>query len=136
MKAPVLLLAFLALLAGCATQSTRKTVALTGCHRIYVETRLTDNHHIDELLATELRRLGYEASSGHLTMMPENTDAILTYTDRWTWDFKDYLIEFTLEVQTAKTRKKLADGRYYQPSLKTKSPAEVVHEILAPLFAK
>ena len=136
MKAPVLLLAFLALLAGCATQSTRKTVALTGFHRIYVETRLTDNHHIDELLATELRRLGYEASSGHLTMMPENTDAILTYTDRWTWDFKDYLIEFTLEVQTAKTRKKLADGRYYQPSLKTKSPAEVVHEILAPLFAK
>ena len=134
MKALALLLVSVVLLAGCSNLSTRKTVELGRFHRIYVERRLTDNHHIDELLVAELRHLGRDASSGPLTMMPENTDAILTYADRWEWDFKNYLIEFTLELQTAKTRKKLADGRYYQPSLKTKSPAEVVHEILAPLF--
>jgi hypothetical protein len=134
MKALALLLASVALLAGCSHLSTRKTVELGPFRRIYVERRLTDNHRIDELLVAELRHLGRDASSGPLTMMPENTDAILTYADRWEWDFKDYMIEFTLEFQTAKTRKKLADGRYYQPTIKTKSPAEVVREILAPLF--
>lgn len=134
MKVIVLLLVSFAFLAGCATHSTRKTAELDRCQRIYVEHRLTDNHHIDDLIVAELRHLGRDASSGPLTMMPENTDAILSYADRWEWDFKNYLIEFTLEIQKAKTRKKIGDGRYYQPSIKTKSPAEVVHEILTPLF--
>ena len=84
----------------------------------------------------ELKRLGREASSGPLTMMPENADAVLTYADRWEWDFKDYLIELNLELHTARTHKKLADGRYYQPSLKTKTPAAVIQELLVPLFGK
>ena len=109
---------------------------LDGFRRIYVEQRLNDNHQLAELLAAELRRLGCEASSGPLTMMPEGTDAVLTYDDRWTWDFRNYLIEFTLELHTTHSKKKLADARYYQPSVKTRTPAEVIHELLPPLFAK
>jgi hypothetical protein len=33
-------------------------------------------------------------------------------------------------------RKKLADARYHQPTLKTKTPAEVIRELLVPLFTK
>jgi hypothetical protein len=69
-------------------------------------------------------------------MMPREADAVLTYNDRWEWDFKTYLIEMTIEVHTARTRKKLADGRYHQPSLKTKAPAAVIQELLGPLFGK
>jgi hypothetical protein len=125
------------LLGGCASSaSTRKVVALDRFQRIYVEQRLNDNQHLDELFVAELRRLGREASSGPLTMMPPKTDAVLTYDARWEWDFKTYLIELNLELHTIHPRKKLADARYHQPTLKTKSPAAVIHELVVPLFTK
>jgi hypothetical protein len=124
-------------LAGCASSaSTRKVIALDRFQRIYVEQRLNDNQHLDEFFVAELRRLGREASSGPLTMMPEKTDAIITYDARWEWDFKTYLIELSFEVHTVHPRKKLADARYHQPTLKTKTPAEVIRELLVPLFKK
>ncbi len=138
MKSPgptILLLACAAaLLAGCSSVSTRKVIDLAPFKHIFVVHRLTDDHHIDELFVRELQSRGHDASSGPLTMLPENADAILTYEDRWAWDFKNYLIELDIDVRTARTDKKLADGRYYQPSIKTKPPAEVIHELLASLM--
>jgi len=134
MKAFVPLLVLLALLSGCASASTRQVVSLDAFRRIYVEQRQSDNNRVDQMIVAELQRLGRTASSGPMTMMPDNTDAIVTYNDRWEWDFKTYLIELTIEVHTAKTRKKLADGRYHQPTLKTKPAPAVVSELLVPLF--
>lgn len=138
---PSFLFRFLALLslvlfAGCSSASARKVIPLDRFHRFYVERRLNENHHLDELFVAELQRLGREASSGPLTMMPENTEVLLTYDARWTWDFKTYLIELNLELHTVHPRKKLADGRYYQPSIKTKPPQEAIREVFAKLFAK
>jgi hypothetical protein len=139
-KVRALLFSFLALviplLAGCSSVSARKVVALDRFQRIFVEARLNDNDHIDELFVTELRRLGRDASSGPLTMMPEKTEVLLTYDARWQWDFKTYLIELNAELHTVYPRKKLADARYYQPTLRTKTPAQVVHEMVEALFAK
>lgn len=138
-RAPPCLLLFVALgllLAGCSSVSTRKVVALDSFRRFYVERRLNENNHLDELIVAELRQLGREASSGPLTMMPANTDVLVTYDARWTWDFKTYLIDLNLELHTLYPSKKLADGRFYQPSLKPKPPAEVVRGILGPLFGK
>jgi hypothetical protein len=132
---PVMIAALVAL-AGCSTVSARKIVSLDRFHRIYVEQRLNDNHHLDEHFVSELRQLGREASSGPMTMMPENTDAVLTYDARWEWDFKNYLIELNFELHTVHPRKKLADARYYQPSIKTKAPPAVIRELLVDLFTK
>ena len=55
----------------------------------------------DGLLVAELRRLGREASSGPMTMMPQNTEAVLTYDARWEWNFKTYLVELNLELRTS-----------------------------------
>lgn len=123
-------------LGGCATVETRKTLDLSPFKRIYVEHRLSDDRHIDEQIVQELQRLGYEATCGHLTMMPEKMDAILTYEDRWEWDFKTYLIELNVTVRTAHTSKKLADGRYYQPTPRAKPASEVIRDVLTPLFKK
>ena len=123
-------------LAGCSSVTTRKVIDLTAFKHIYVVHRLTDDHHVDELFVRELQSRGHDASSGPLTMMPDNADAILTYADRWEWDFKSYLIELDIELRTAHTDKKLADGRYYQPTIKTKTPTEVIHDVLAPLFTE
>ena len=130
------LLAASALLAGCASHSTQQAGDLSPYRRIYVEHRLNDNHRLDELIVGELEALGYKASSGPLTMLPEGVDAIITYQARWAWDFKSYLIEFSLEMHRNFTGKPLATGHYHQASAYTKPPAEVVHEIVAPLFKR
>jgi hypothetical protein len=122
-----------ALFAGCSSVNTRSVIDLKDFKHIYVLHRLTDDHHIDEMFVRELQRLGHDASSGPLTLLPENADAILTYEDRWEWDFKTYLIELNVELHTARTEKKLADGRYYAASPKSRAPDEVVHELLASL---
>ena len=129
----LLLLAAL-LLAGCSSISTRKVIDLAPFKHIYVVHRLTDDHHLDELFVRELQSRGHDASSGPITMLPDNADAILTYEDRWAWDFKSYLIELDIDLRTARTDKKLADGRYNQPTIKTKPPAEVIHELLVSLM--
>lgn len=135
---PPLLLAVLAL-AGCTTAETHKAPAtdLAKYRRLFVEHRLADGLNLDRQIATELRRLGYEATSGPLTMLPDQgIDAVVTYEDRWTWDFKSYLIEFTLAVRTARTDKPLASGRYHQPTAFPKEPDAVIRAVLAPLFGK
>src|SRR5258708_3477617 len=134
MKSFLVLLATLLALSGCSSVSARKVMPLDRFQHIFVEQRLNENHHVDELFVAELQRLGRDASSGPRTMMPENTDAVLTYDTRWEWEFKTYLIELNLELYAVHPHKKLADARYYQPSVVTKPPTEVVHDLLVQLF--
>ena len=123
-------LAVIALLMGCSSIRSRSVVDLGKFKHIYVQHRLTDDHHIDQLIVHELQRRGYDASSGPLTLLPENAEIVFTYEDRWEWDFKTYLIELTVELNTARTEKKLAEGRYYAPSPKAHPPADVVRDLL------
>jgi hypothetical protein len=67
-------------------------------------------------------------------MLPEGVDAIVSYEDRWQWDFKDYMIEIRIDLREARSNKPLGTGSYYQASLKTKSSEEVIRLILTPLF--
>ena len=134
----VALLAFVTcglLLVGCATgMSTRKATDLTRFKKIYVESRLADNHRIDAQIAAALNALGREATFGVATMRPDGIDAIISYTDRWEWDFKNYMIEIKIDLRDARNDKPLATGTYFQASLKTKPSDEVIRLILKPLF--
>jgi hypothetical protein len=132
---PVLLLLVLALGAGgCTSFSSRKVVDLSRFQRFFVETRLNENHRLDEALAAALRRQGRQAEAGPRTMMPPGTEVVVTYDARWTWDFRNYLIELNVEFHTVSPPKKLADARRYQPSLWPQPPGEVVRGLLEPLF--
>jgi hypothetical protein len=139
MKALLPLFVALALCSGCATSiSARKapSVDLRTYKHIFVEQPLNENHHVDELIAEELRALGFDATSGPLTMMPENVDAVVSYHARWTGDFIIYLIDLNVMVYTRHTHKTLAEGRYYQPTVRTKSGEQVVHILIPRMFAK
>lgn len=120
----------LALLSGCYSVNARSVVDLAKYQHVYVQHRLTDDHHLDELIVRELQRRGYDAACGPLTMLPDNAEVVLTYADRWEWDFKTYLIELTVELTTARTEKKLAEGRYYAPSPKSHPPEDVIRDLL------
>lgn len=122
----LLILAFFS--AGCASKTAHlnPSLKLSQYKRIYVEKRLNDNNATDALIAAELRRRGFDASYGHLTMMPRDTEVIITYDARWTWDFRSYLIELNITANTAHSNKPIATGSYRQPGIVPKEPAEMI----------
>ncbi len=124
------------LVGGCAQLGRSGSANLDAYRRVFVEQRLNDNLGIHRLLVAELRRRGYEAASGPLTMMPEDTEIILTYDARETWDFRPYLIELRAAVRPAKDYNRiLVTSRYFRPGVTKKSSAEMVHALMKTLFA-
>jgi hypothetical protein len=136
MKVTALLLSLVVLLTACSTLDTFQVpnTDLSKVRSFFVIHRLTDNHHIDDAIVDHLKSLGYEASAGHLTMMPQRAEAVVTYRDEWAWDFKTYLIQLDIEIRQAHTDRPIARGTYRQPTLITKSPAIVIERIFARLL--
>ncbi|HVU25515.1 MAG TPA: hypothetical protein VHE13_15410 [Opitutus sp.] len=138
MKFASALLLPLVLLAGCASVHTEvmphADLAATG--RFFVEHRLSDNHHVDDLIVADLQARGFAASAGPLTMLPDDANVVITYEDDWAWDFHSYLIELRVAVRRARADQPLAAGSYRQPSPITKSPGAVIHILLDRLLQK
>jgi hypothetical protein len=136
MKVTVILLSVAALLSGCSSIQTHRDprADLGRLKSFFVVHRLTDDHHIDEIIVAQLKTLGREASAGPITMMPQSVDAVVTYRDEWAWDFRSYLIQLDIEIVHAHTNQPLARGSYRQPTIVTKAPPAVVEEVLIPLF--
>jgi hypothetical protein len=134
---PLLLIGTL-LLAACSSVATHKNpkTDFSKYHHIFVEARLGDDHGLDEVIVRELQAMGYNATSGPLTMKPDDVDVLIFYQDRWTWDFKTYMITFNLTVYDARKDQMLADGNTAHQSMIGKSPAEMIHEVLVPLFKR
>ena len=90
------------LLGGCATYDTdvARGRSLAGIKKYFVVSNLNDNHALDHHLAASLRARGFEAEVGPLTMMPDDTQAVVTYQDYWAWDFGDRLTFFRLHVRS------------------------------------
>ena len=132
------LVAAAALCVSCTSVAVVKApkVDLGRYRRIFVEQPFNENHHVDEMIADEVRRLGRTASSGPLTMMPDNTDAVISYNAQWTGDFTTNLTDLSVVLRTAHTDKRLAEGRYYQPSPRPKSAEYVVRKLIDRLFAQ
>jgi hypothetical protein len=131
---PLLMLALL--LAACSSTSIQRQSGanLTHFKKIYVEHRLADGRGVDQLIAQELSRLGYDASSGPLTMTPADTEVIVTYVDEWNWDFRLHMIDLDVQVRDARSGQILATNRYDHPSMAGKPPAGMVKAAIDPLF--
>lgn len=134
---PLLALGLALLLGGCAQIVTRAVpkANVGQYHHIFVEHRLADAYGVADEVARQLRAMGYDASAGALTMMPPETEVILSYDDMWQADFSTYLIEFDLQVRTARGDKILAVGHYYRPSMILgHPPTAMIHELLVKVF--
>lgn len=139
MKSFIPLILAVALCAGCTTKVSvheAPKIDLAQYRRVFVEQPLNENHHIDEMMVNELRQLGIEAMSGPLTMLPDKTQAIVTYNARWSGDFRISLVDLAVTVHTPETNKTLAEARYYQPSVFPKDAEKVVHSVITKLFTK
>ena len=127
----LLLIVSFAFLTACSSTEIRRDPAtdLNQFKRFYVETRLNDNHATDALIAAELRNLGFEATHGHLTMIPDGIEVLITYDARWTWDFRSYLINLEITARNPHTRRLIATGTSRHAGLTNKDPAKMIEAI-------
>ena len=126
----------LSLLAGCTIVHSEKRPAtdLSKFKHVFVERRLSDDHGIDRLIVGELRKRGYDSSTGPLTMLPDNADAVIIYEDEWTFDFTTHMTMLEIRVRPADKAQAIATGRYFQRWISSKSPAKIVGEVMNSLF--
>jgi hypothetical protein len=98
----VLLAAALALfLGGCASfdASVEGGQSLQGVQRFFVVSNLNDNRALDHQIAAALKASGRTAEVGPLTMMPDDTQAVVTFQDYWAWDFGERLVFLKINVR-------------------------------------
>lgn len=132
----LLLLFSLALLTACSSTDIRRDpeIHLDQFTRFYVETRLNDNHATDALIAADLRSRGFDATHGHLTMMPDDIEVLITYDARWTWDFHSYLIDLEITARNPHTRRLIATGTAHHAGFIKKDPAKMIAGIFDKIF--
>jgi len=136
MRFATTLIVLACLVAGCSSTSSYRAsgVDMGKYKHLWVERNLADDHGINEMITTELRSLGHEAATGPSTMMPRGIEAIVTYSDEWTWDFKTYLIDIEITVRDARSQRILAKERYFRPGITNKAPAVMVREVVRSAF--
>jgi hypothetical protein len=125
-------------LVGCAinreSASASSDIELSHLKKFYVLKFAPDERGINNLIATELDKLGFEASTGLESSAPKDVDAIVTYRDKWQWDITMYMIELRVFIREPQTDNLLAVGNSLHTSLTRKSPEEMVAEVLLNIF--
>lgn len=128
-----------AFLTGCAvnreTSSVTPNVEVTTLKKFYVARFEPDQRGINQLIAAELRRKGFEVSTGHEADAPRTVDAIVTYRDKWQWDITMYMIELTVYIREPGTQNMLATANSFHTSVTRKTPDEMVAEVLNNVFS-
>ena len=123
---------------GCVSTSltANKTAGadLSGLKTFYVEKLPADERNVHQVIADQLTQMGYSASAGTDSTPPAGTDAIVTYQDKWMWDFSMYMIELNIQFRDPKTRFTLVNGKSFRTSLARKSPQGMAAEVLAEIF--
>lgn len=78
----------------------------------FVEPQPKDTRHLDTVVEESLRAHGVT-----ITRDRTQADFIVTYEDRWMWDMRMYLRDFSIEVRDAKTEQVVGSGKSHQDSL-------------------
>jgi hypothetical protein len=97
-------------LGGCASFSSTLDHgrSVKSVQRFFVLSNPSDNHALDHQLAEALKARGREAEIGPLTMMPDNTQAVISYQDHWAWDFGDHLMFLQFVVRDKRAEQAFA----------------------------
>ena len=144
MPSPILRLFFafaaLIVLAGCTIdRSTADVTAGTDLRKVkvfYVVKLAPDERGINNLIKTRLTELGYKASTGPNNNIPEGTDVVVTYADKWMWDITMYMLELTITFREPDSSFPMAVGNSYHTSFSRLSPEEMVDEVLRKIFGE
>lgn len=124
-------------LAGCVNRSTATLTpggGLNNAKAFYVVTLPADERGIDQLIGQRLNEMGYTATVGPNEAVPDNTEIVVTYADKWMWDITMYMLELTITFRDAESAYPILVGNSYHTSLTRLSPQEMVNEVLTKMF--
>ena len=132
----LILLGSVLLLGGCSSidADAPRGAGLAKTQRFFVVSNLNDNHALGERIAAVLQARGLTASTGPLTMMPDNTQAIVTYQDHWSWDFGEHVDYLRLTVRAPDSNETLGGATYNSRVPGKESVAETVSQLVLRLF--
>ena len=135
---PLVLLAAVLLCGGCASFDTEapRGGGLAGVQRFFVVSNLNDNHAFDQRIAAALKARGFVAEAGPLTMMPGDTQAIVTFQDQWGWDLGEHLVYLRIAVRKPESSENLAGATFSARIPLKEAPAETVGRLVTRLFEK
>jgi hypothetical protein len=130
------LLGLLFLLGACTSYDAQMEPGknFTGLQKFFVVSNHNDNHGLDRLIASSLTARGFAAEIGPLTMMGDDTQAIVTYQDRWAWDFGDHLVYLQFNVRNPKNNQPFATASFGAKVPTRKSIDVIVDELVAKLM--
>lgn len=135
----LLLLAALAGMSGCVSSqnATLSPGADLGAIKSYYVVHLPkDGRNINKLICDNLTLRGYKATTGETGNAPADSQALVTYQDKWVWDMAMYMLKLDVQFRDPKTDVALASGEVLHTSLVRRSPPEMVKEVLDQIFQK
>jgi hypothetical protein len=67
-------------------------------------------------------------------MMPPDTEVVVTYQDRWNWDFGQHMVYLRIALRDTATNAPVASAVFNGPVAINKDPPEVVARLLRDLL--
>ena len=131
-----LLLLSTLLFAGCSSYEAHpggKKVA--GQKSIFILSNQNDNNFLDTQIVAALKLRGYESDCGPLTMMPDDTQVIVTYEDHWTWDFGDHLAFLQITARDRRTGQTYGTAVFRAKIPTKKSIPKIIGELIDRILA-
>jgi hypothetical protein len=134
-----LLLVMLIMVSGCVSNQNGAVMPgadIASIKKYYVVHLPADSRGVNKLIADNLVARGYEATTGEAVNVPADTQALVTYQDKWMWDITMYMLKLDVQFRKPQNDMPLATGTSTRTSLVRKSSEEMVKEVLDQIFAK
>lgn len=96
----------------------------------YVVKLPKDERGINQLIVTDLKRRGVQATTGTEQEKPATVKTYITYKDNWMWDITMYMLRLEMKVYDAKTNALLSTAMSERTSAVRKSPVGMIDEVL------
>jgi hypothetical protein len=130
----LLLLLLLGLVSGCASYNTNVQRTLQGVTHFFVLANGNDNRALNHQIVATLKARGFSAETGPLTMMPDESQAIITYQDYWTWDFGEHLVYLQISARDRKTSEPFGSVTFQSKLPSGKTTAVIVDGLIVKLL--
>jgi len=127
-----LIVSLILTISGCTINKSSgyqsKEFEVISIQSLYVAHQPKDKRHINLLIKKELEKKGYEVETGSINNIPKHTDGLITYIDKWMWDFGTYMFELTVFFKNPETEYPIASGHSLHGSLTRLTQEEMVEE--------
>lgn len=131
-----LLLLSTLLVAGCSSYEARPAGPKVASQRsIFILSNSNDNNFLAEQIVSALKSRGYESSCGPMTMMPDDTQVLVTYEDHWTWDFGDHLAYLQIIARDRRTNQVYGNAVFRAKIPTKKSIPKIIDELVDRILA-